>query len=163
MCPHLAQRVGDRTMSTTTDNERVYRRVVEEVWTNRNFDAIDDFVAEDCVYHDTTHPEPSEGSEGMREFAETLATVLDGEPRIDQVLTAGDWVVARFTASGEHAGEVLGIQPTHEDVSVSGIEMVRFEAGKIVEGYQIIDSLGFLEQIGVRPEDLSEVTVPADN
>lgn len=149
-------------MTIPEENERLYRRLIDEVWNQGRFDVIDELVADDCIYYDATTPEPLRGPEGMREFAETWTQVLDGEVELEQVLTTNDWVVARFTARGTHVGEAMGIEPTNEAVEVRGIEIVRFEGGQIVEGYQVFDALGFLQQIDALSADLATGAPAAD-
>ena len=54
-----------------------------------------------------------------------------------------------FTITGTHEGEFMGIPPTRRKIRVHGIVMSRFEAGKIVDEWEVIDQLALLEQLGV--------------
>ena len=141
-------------MTTEETNEEIYRRIIEEIWTEENFDLVDELVADDCVFHDAFASEPIRGPEGMHEYVETLAPVLDGRVEIEQVIAKDDWIVSRFVARGTHVGAFSGIEPTNEAVEVMGIELNRFEDGKLVEGWQVFDALGMLQQIGALPEDV---------
>jgi predicted ester cyclase len=41
--------------------------------------------------------------------------------------------VGRFTRSGTHTGEFLGLAPTGRQVSMTGIDVVRIQDGQIIE------------------------------
>ena len=129
----------------------VARRVHEEPWTG-NFDAIDEFVAPDYVGHDSAEPEPIRGPEGVREFIERYRSAFGGARLIvDDQVAEGAKVATRWTARGTHTGELAGIGPTGKDVTVSGLTISRFAAGKIVEQWTTWDTLGMLVQLGVVP------------
>jgi predicted ester cyclase len=65
---------------------------------------------------------------------------------------AADTVVTRWTGSGTQTGELLGIAPTDKSVSVDGIWLHRIAGGKIVESWNVWDTLGMLQQLGVVPK-----------
>lgn len=142
-------------MATAKENEKIARRFTEEIWEKQNFDSIDEFVAEDFVLHDSSMPEPLRGRDEYREMAEEGASIIDGPIETDQLIVTGDWVVARWTRRGTHTGNVMGIEPTNEEVTVTGIEINRFEDGKLVEAWHEVNIFGMLMQIGALPEDLS--------
>jgi predicted ester cyclase len=45
----------------------------------------------------------------------------------------------------------MGIAPTGKSITITGIEINRIAAGKIVEGWSNFDLLGLLQQLGVLP------------
>jgi predicted ester cyclase len=47
-----------------------------------------------------------------------------------------------------HLGELAGVAPTGNRVTISGITIERFEEGKIVEAWRSMDMLGVLRGIG---------------
>ena len=67
-----------------------------------------------------------------------LAQYLDGET-----------VVTRWRMSGVHDGTIMGIQPTGASCTVEGIEVARFQGGKLVEDWAQWDALGLMRQLGV--------------
>ncbi len=77
----------------------------------------------------------------------------DAKWTVHEVLDAGsDTVVTRWTGSGTHTGELLGIAPTGKSVNVDGIWIHRIADGKIVETWNVWDTLGMLQQLGVAPK-----------
>ncbi|QLG60665.1 ester cyclase [Halorarum salinum] len=145
------------------DNERVVRRLNEEVWEKGNFDVIDELVADDYVLHDSSMPEPVRGPDGYREMAEMGAGVVDGRIEAEQVISTGDWVVTRWTMRGTHTGEMAGVEPTNEEVTMTGIDISRVEDGELAESWQEVNMLPMLMQIGAVPDDLFAEEMPADD
>ncbi|WP_435176146.1 ester cyclase [Halorussus sp. AFM4] len=153
-------------MTTAEDNEAAARRLFEEVWQNHDYDAVDELVAEDYVLHDPSMPEDAEwpgGREGYRQMAEMGAGIVDGRLEIEQLLSTGDHVVIRWKQTGTHVGEMGNIEPTNEEVTITGIEIDRFEDGKLAETWQEVGMLPMLMQVGAVPEDLFSSELPADD
>ena len=70
---------------------------------------------------------------------------------VEQQLAEGDLVATRWTGRGTHEGELMGVDPTHNQVTVSGLTISRLEGGKIVEEYQNWDTFGMMQQLGAVP------------
>ena len=137
-------------MATEQTNKEFARRWNEEIWGQQNVDAIDDLVAEDFVGHDPSRPEPVRGPDGVRTVVEMLFSAFpDTQVDLEEVVAEGDRIAMRITASGTHEGEFMGIEPTGEEMEVSVMTFQRIEDGKAVEEWQIVDTLGMLQQLGV--------------
>ncbi len=76
---------------------------------------------------------------------------VDGHWEIDEIFSAGDHVVTRWTGTGTHVGELMGIPPTDRPISVEAITIHRIADGKIAEEWTVWDALGLLQQIGAVP------------
>ena len=127
------------------------RRMIEEVWTGGNLDVIDELFSPAYVGSSPTDGE-TRGPSGIRASVERYRAAFSGiAMTADSIVAEGDWVTTRWTATGTHSGELMGIAPTGREVTVSGLEVVRVEDGKFVEGYGIFDALGMLQQLGVVP------------
>ena len=111
-------------------------------------DAAVEAFAEEAVDRDPA-PGQSSGREGFREFWTTLTTAFPDahiEPRHE--VADEDHVVVAYTLTGTHQGEFQGIAPTNKRIEVNGIQIGRFEEGKIVERWGSSDELGILRQLG---------------
>jgi hypothetical protein len=53
------------------------------------------------------------------------------------------------TFAGTHTGEFQGLPPTHKHVTFSGLELNRFEDGRVVEHWFQMDALSLLQQLGL--------------
>ena len=133
------------------DNKRFMRQFVEETINKKNLDAIDELVAEDFVEH-VPFPGQCPGREGLRHV---LATFLSAFPDIrwtlEEQIAEGEKVVSRFTMTGTHRGDFLGIPPTGKSVNIWGVVIDVVRDGKFAESRIIMDTLGLMQQLGVIP------------
>jgi predicted ester cyclase len=68
---------------------------------------------------------------------------------VTELLAVGDRVVTRVFIQGTHLGELNGIPPTGNKVSVSFIAIFRLKDGKVVEEVAEEDFLGLYQQLGM--------------
>lgn len=131
----------------------IVRQFFEDAFSTGNFDLIDEIVAEDAVAYDPTQPEPVRGPEGIKELITMYRSAFpDLSFEVQETVTDGEWVAVRWTSTGTHEGELMGIEPTGKKTAVEGIELDRIEDGKIVESRVSWDALGLLQQLGAVPE-----------
>jgi predicted ester cyclase len=75
-----------------------------------------------------------QGREGARLFYQTfLAAFPDARITIEDTVSEGDKVAARFTLDATHRGEFLGMLPSGQRVSINGLSIFRFEDGHCME------------------------------
>ncbi len=136
---------------SSEQNKAIVRRTLEEPWKG-NLDVIDELVATDYVGHDPATPEPLYGPEGVKEFITTYrAAFPDARIMVEQQLAEGELVATRWSGRGTHEGELMGIEPTGKQVTVSGLTISRLENDKIVEEHQNWDTFGMMQQLGAVP------------
>jgi steroid delta-isomerase-like uncharacterized protein len=144
-------RKGDDQMSLE-QNRTMARRSLEEVWNQGTLDIVDEIFATDYVYHDPGNPEGWHGQEGIRQAVSTYrAAFPDLHFTIEDMVAEGDRVVLRWTGTGTHKGELMGIPPTGKQVTIPGINLVRYEGSKAAEEWSGWDTLGMMQQLGVIP------------
>jgi steroid delta-isomerase-like uncharacterized protein len=133
--------------------EGILTRIREEIWSRGDLAAVDELLDPDYVEHDPASPEPIRGRDGYRQL---VATYRDGFPdltfTVQEEVVAGDRAVARWTATGTHDGEIMGIPPTGAHGTVSGITFAHLRDGKVVEAWTSWDALGLLRLMGAVPE-----------
>ncbi|MCC7010486.1 MAG: ester cyclase [Acidobacteria bacterium] len=96
-------------------------------------------------------PEPMTKPE-VRGFYEMIHRAYDGPQLVfHDVFSAGDRVAIRFTMTGVHRGEFLGIAPTGRHIAVDGITILRFANGRCVERWSSVDRYAWLAQLGAAP------------
>jgi len=126
-------------------------RFVEEVINQGRLDSADQLVEADFIELDPL-PGQRQGREGLKE---TIAMMRTGFPDIhwvtDETVAAGDKVVSRFTWTGTHRGDFLGIPATGKSVTVRGVVIDRLNAGKMADSRILMDTLGLMQQLGVVP------------
>ena len=135
-------------------NKEIVRRIAEEPWRG-NYDVIDEHVAADYVGHDPSMPEPIRGPAGFREFVRTYQDAFrNARVTVEEQLAEGDLVATRWSARGIHEGELMGIQPTGKETTVTGITISRLKDGKVAEDRLSWDTFGMLVQLGAVPASM---------
>ena len=138
------------TKSTEANKVRV-RSWYEEVFNKKKLAAIDDFFAPNVIDHSLPSGAPG-GIEGPRQnISMFLGAFPDLHLTLEDIIAEGDKVAVRFTATGTHQGDLMGIAPTGKHVTATGISIIRYENGKAMEGWANFDDLGMLQQLGVIP------------
>ena len=136
------------------ENKRISRRIVEEGFSQGNYDVFDELVADNFQNHDpSAPPDLPPGREGLKELARFYRTAFpDAQVTVEDQIAEGDRVVTRYSARGTHQGDFAGIPATGREVTVSGIGIDRIEGGKIVESWNELNQLSMLQQLGAIPE-----------
>ncbi len=134
-------------------NKTLARRSLEEVWNQGNLAVIDELVAANAIFHDASVPGGQfTGPDGMRQFVQIYRRAFpDVHITINDQVAEGDQVCTRWTATGTHKGELMGIAPTDKTATVTGVDIDRYQGGKVVEAWASYDMLGMLQQLGVAP------------
>lgn len=57
-------------------------------------------------------------------------------------------VAFAYTVTGTHQGDFMGVPATGKRVSARGMQIGRFEPGKLAERWGSSDELGILKQLG---------------
>jgi steroid delta-isomerase-like uncharacterized protein len=135
----------------TKTNVQVVHDYLEQVWNGRAVDLIGSFFREDAVVHNLPRPLTPD-RDGVRENVNrTIATFPDFTLTIDDTVVEGDRVAVRLTFTGTHRGGFYGMPATGKSFSISAMAVARLADAKIVEWWQIGDTLGLLRQIGAMP------------
>ena len=117
-----------------------------------NLAIVEELVAADLVEHSPFVPGQAPGRQGTSElFTMIHAALPDLRITVEDMVAEGDKVVARGTFSGPHKGEFTGIAPTGKHITIGMIEILRIVGGKLVEHWNVVDSLGMMQQLGVVP------------
>lgn len=132
-------------------NKALIRMLSDRFWNKRDATVFDEVFAKDFVDHN-----PPPGSDGSREGFKQVALALqaafpDGKTTIEDMVAEGDKVVWRWSQLATHKGPIMGVPATGKRVKIEGITIDRISGGKIVERWSRIDSLGFMQQLGMIP------------
>jgi steroid delta-isomerase-like uncharacterized protein len=137
-------------MSTET-NKAIIARMIEQVWNEGRTDLVEEFFTEDCVQHIVGMPQAL-GLDALKQnTAMGLTAWADFHLGLDEAVAEGDMVAARWTTTGKHVGDLLGIPATGKQVSQCGTTFYRLENGRIAEIWFLADMLGLMQQLGVIP------------
>lgn len=128
-------------------NEILARRFFADFWTDGQYDAADLLVATYHQHHisgSTLAP----GPQALKEMARSMRTAFpDLEFVIEDTIVDGDKVLVRWVAHGTHTAAFDGVEATGRAVEWTGMDLIRFEDGRIVELWGNNDALGLFEQL----------------
>lgn len=146
-------------VTTTQDRKATVERFIEDVWHDGDLDALDDLFTGDHEIVGVPNPRERANPEEQRQF---IAMMREAFPDVhyeydtDAMIADETGVAATWTATGTHEGELLGIEPTGEDISVRGAMLVYFDDDEIKRIEVVWDELGMLQQLGVEPDQLAQ-------
>lgn len=130
-------------------NKQKYQQYVEGFLQKGDETVADLLVAEDVVTHDGM-PGQASGLAGVKSTFRILHTAFpDLKADMQDIIAEGDKVVGRFVVSGTHSGSFMGMPATGKSFSYDEIVIVRFKDGKIAEHWAEMDSMGFMQQLGM--------------
>jgi steroid delta-isomerase-like uncharacterized protein len=132
------------------ENKAIFRRYVEELGNEGNFDLADE-IFDHYLAHQSDGTTLERGPEDVKRFmGEFRSAFPDFHSTIEDMVAEGDKVVTRWMARGTHQGEFRGIAPTGKEIEMTGIGIFRFSTeGKVVESWDAMDQLGMMQQLGV--------------
>jgi len=133
------------------DTSSFMRRFVDFINTASQ-QLAEELVSPDAVFHVPGRAEPVRGPAG---YLAIIGMMRGGFPDVqwtlEQMVTEGDTVAARFTMRGTHRGAFFGVPPTGRPIQIQAMNFYRLAGGKIVEERGQPDLLGLMQQIGAVP------------
>lgn len=132
-----------------TANTELIKKAAQGV-NDRDFAFVQSCFTSDFKRHDLTgaFPAASSGSgEPINFLQELIKAFPDLKMSVEDIFSNGPRATAHFKFTGTHTGELFGFKPTGKNVSFSGINLYRFENGKIAEVWNLWDWLGVMQQI----------------
>ena len=134
------------------DNVAVANRFIEEVWNKGDLSVVDELCAPDIV---RTEPPSTgvvtNGIEELKQFVIAVRTAFDCQLIIDEISAGDNKVTVRWTCNATHHGEFMGVATTGKKVINKAITILTFAQGKIVDSYDMWDTLNLWWQLGVAP------------
>jgi len=137
---------------STKDIEGFTRRNVEAVNKGKAavFAFIDEHFAADVIGHGMLGE-----VHGLEECKRLFSMMYDVFPdlhfALDDEIVVGDKAAIRWTATGTHKGTFMGAPPTNKKIAAWVLEIDRFVNGKLAEYWARLDTLEFMQQLGVIP------------
>ncbi len=137
-------------MGPAEQNKQIVRQFYDAVWTGGRLADAGAWLADNLVDHNAmAFPDRAAGAAGLLQVVGMIRGALpDLQRTIEDQVCEGDTVVTRFTDSGTHRGDLLGIPPTGRTVSLAGINIERIRDGKICDIWHVEDLLGLMTQLG---------------
>ena len=125
-----------------------------------DLEVLRDIFTASVLDHDPA-PDQAKGPEGFIHFFQGMKTAFpDLAIAVDQMVLDEDNIAIAYTASGTHKGDFRGTLANGKKVKFRGVQIARFENGRIVERWGSSDELGLLRQLGAvtAVHSITEVT-----
>ena len=125
--------------------EEVLHGIYEAINTG-NLALLDKYVAPGYTEH-------SEGFQGVEPFKQQIiafrAAFPDLRVTIEDLLADGGRFASRTTVTGTHTGDLMGMPPTGQHISVEAIDIGSIQNGQAQERWGGLNMYALLTQLGV--------------
>ena len=142
------------TMTNTQRNKDVVQRIYDQALNQRSLELLNDLVSDDFV--------GIKGLKGVEGFQESAVSIIKAFPdarwRIVSLIGEENNVFIKWKLEGTHTGTFQNIAATNKTISSDGMGIYELKDGKVINVQIHTDRLGFLQQLGVLPEDLNLLT-----
>lgn len=143
-------------------NIAIAHRFMDEIWNQQKFEVADEIFSEDFITETiSNNPVPWEGKgpESMKHHIEHwLVSVPDMRFHVDNLIADENHVVIHWNATGINEKPFMGIPATGKPIKLLGVTISRVENGKITLNQTMLDTLGFLQQLEVLPDNQTMVS-----
>jgi len=131
-----------------TEQERdLGRRWFDEVWNKGRREVVAEMLTPESVLHESGAD--TVGADGFYPFFDRFRAAFSGiRVNVEDTIAQGDKISVRWSFTGKHTGDGLGVAPSGITVHLTGISIFRVADNKLVEAWQNWDMLGMMEQIG---------------
>jgi steroid delta-isomerase-like uncharacterized protein len=135
-------------MSTEANKAIAYQ--VIETFNSGDFESLMEWFTHDFVWHFS-----STTTMNKEQFLAFTHSIKKSFPdfvfTIEDLVAEKDKVLMRLIVTGTHKGEFLGLAPTNKRFSITGFGQYNITHGKISEGWELLDELSELQQLGIIP------------
>ena len=129
------------------NNKSIALRYIEEMHNKRNLDVADELFSDECKIH------LGQASFNREDYKNIIlrssSTFSDITTTVDDLIAEGDKVVTRWTSRFIHQDKFMGVDPTYQQIKISGISIYRVNEGKIAEIWISWDRLSLMQQLGI--------------
>src|SRR5215203_669400 len=148
---------ADCPTTTPEENVEMVRSYWNEVYNERRPEAAADYLADDFVRQNPGRPQVNEpgNDDDIQRARENLEDFPDLHITVEDVIAAGDRVVARLTWAGTQQAplEAWGAPITGRAATWQMIVIYTVRCGQLAEQWIAADYLGMLRQLGVVTDD----------
>jgi len=147
----------NKNMSTIEKNERVIRTLFEQSLNKKDLAMLKDLISDDYIGF--------QGAKGPKSFEAAVLPLIEAFPDlrydIEDLFGKEDKVVVRWKLHATHKGQFNSLPPTGKQVTNDGTAIFALKDGKVTRGQLLTDRLGFLQQLGVLPQNPAQIYAEA--
>lgn len=124
-------------------------------WNSHDVEGIASFYTEDCIKEDVALGTSNRGKEELNALHHRVfAAIPDFTIKLTSCFHTDEWAATEWIMSGTYSRQFPGMPPaTGRRFSVRGSTIMQLHRGRIRRVSDYWNSLSFLQQLGLAPED----------
>lgn len=115
-----------------------------------NVDELNGIVDENVVEHS---PDPNIKTTGLAGLKEMITMYRSSFPdmnmKVMSMTVDGDKVITHFNMTGTNTGAMGESPATNKNINVNGVDICRFENGKVMEHWGYYEEMKMMDQLGL--------------
>lgn len=135
----------------TADTKGILTRFLQEVWTNGDVEAADEYVAPFyTIHHDPSDPWDGQtlDLEGFKDrVRKSRYPFPDQSFTVNELIAEPGKVVTTWFWKGTHKEDIPGFPASNKVISMSGMTVYYFDGGRLTGHWQLTDRLGVFQQL----------------
>lgn len=136
---------------SSEENKTLIKSSIERAVNQGDLSAIDQEVDTGYRFHGPDGEELS-GPEGLRQHFRQMKTAFpDLHMSLIDMVAERDMVLHRWMMTGTNTGPFLDQPPTGKTLRMPVWMLNRISGGKVVEGWEMYDTLVMIRQLGIAP------------
>ena len=153
MAEHKAMMSADSAKQASLDQMKQTAQRFYDIWLAGKSDGLEEIIAENFISH---NPIPGITSTGIQQMKDMLAmsnaTFTNNKVEDMRMMADGDRVIAHYRWKGVNTGPMgEGMPATNKPIDVYGVDVMRFENGKVVEHWGYMEDMKMMDQLGMGP------------
>jgi predicted ester cyclase len=132
---------------TTERNRTIILKFFSEVMGAGDLDLLDELAVEDYEDH-VALPGQGHGRAGLKCRVARIRAAFQPRHQLHDVIVDSDLVAVRWTLSGVHSAEFLGLPPTGKAVEFDGVDMYFMREGRMATHWNVVNLWAFYRQVG---------------
>ncbi|NJW51549.1 ester cyclase [Salinimicrobium oceani] len=143
---------ADAQDNRVEQNLKMYKTTWDKVINKGQIDQINATNFDENIVM-ISQPENVVGIQNFKAYYQNFLTGFSNiEFRVIDAFGQGDQLVKHWRFKGKHTGDFFGIPATGKVVDVEGVTLVKMKNGKIVQEHDFMDSMIFMQQLGLMSE-----------
>jgi predicted ester cyclase len=143
----------DMENNQSLKNKEIIRGLYENALNKKNLGLLKIYISDDFIGF--------AGKKGYEAFAEPFLTLIQAAPdleyKIEELICEDDKVVVKWKLQGTQTGQFQYVLATGKTFANTGMAIFKLQKDKIIAVQLLTDRLGFLQDLGVLPADISTI------
>lgn len=137
---------------TPERNRSTILRFFEDVVGQGDLDLLDELATEDYQDH-VALPGQGHGRAGLKRRIAVIRAAFKPRQVLHDVIVDADRVAVRWTLSGVHSAEFLGLAATGKPIQFDGIEVYQMRNGRMAAHWNVVDLWSFYRQVSSQSDE----------